>query len=207
TQHLLSIEHTFRETLERFAQTALQSKLTADSSRVLCKNGSGCSVVLELGYVGVANVPGGNVTSSELVRGVAFKRTFSYAVFEQQPKKLKNSKVVLLNVELELKDEKENAEIKLFLNVLLTLLVLIRLNDQSKYQSIVEAKWKIIYDKLDVIVKSGAKVVLSRMSIGDVLRPEETAVGSSAAQRLLRSLSSVLSTLLFCAATVHLPTV
>lgn len=47
-----------------------------------------------------------------LVSGVAFKKTFSYAGFEMQPKKYDNPKIVLLNVELELKSEKENAEIR-----------------------------------------------------------------------------------------------
>lgn len=49
---------------------------------------------------------------SFLVNGVAFKKTFSYAGFEQQPKKFLNPKILLLNVELELKSEKENAEIR-----------------------------------------------------------------------------------------------
>ena len=44
----------------------------------------------------------------------------------------------------------------------------IRLNDPSQYQSIVDAEWKIIYDKLDKCVESGAKVVLSRLAIGDL---------------------------------------
>ncbi len=43
-------------------------------------------------------------------------------------------KILLLNIELELKSEKENAEI--------------RLDDPAKYQSIVDAEWNIIYDKL-----------------------------------------------------------
>ena len=50
---------------------------------------------------------------SFLVNGVAFKKTFSYAGFEQQPKKFLNPKILLLNIELELKSEKENAEIRL----------------------------------------------------------------------------------------------
>lgn len=50
---------------------------------------------------------------SFLVDGVAFKKTFSYAGFEQQPKKFVNPKILLLNIELELKSEKENAEIRL----------------------------------------------------------------------------------------------
>lgn len=49
---------------------------------------------------------------SFLVNGVAFKKTFSYAGFEQQPKKFHDPKILLLNVELELKSEKENAEIR-----------------------------------------------------------------------------------------------
>lgn len=43
-----------------------------------------------------------------------------------------------------------------------------RLSDPSQYQSIVDAEWNIIYDKLDKCVKSGAKVVLSRLAIGDL---------------------------------------
>jgi T-complex protein 1 subunit eta len=49
------------------------------------------------------------VTDSFLVQGVAFKKTFSYAGFEQQPKSFVDPKILLLNVELELKSEKENA--------------------------------------------------------------------------------------------------
>jgi T-complex protein 1 subunit eta len=89
-----------------------------------------------------------------LVKGVAFKKTFSYAGFEQQPKKFKNPKIVSLNVELELKSEKTNAEV--------------RINDVDEYQAVVDAEWKIIYDKLDKIAASGAKVVLSRLPIGDL---------------------------------------
>ncbi|CDP20108.1 unnamed protein product [Coffea canephora] len=91
---------------------------------------------------------------SFLVNGVAFKKTFSYAGFEQQPKKFVNPKILLLNIELELKSKKENAEIRLL--------------DPSQYQSIVDAEWNIIYDKLDKCVKSGAKIMLSRLAIGDL---------------------------------------
>lgn len=44
----------------------------------------------------------------------------------------------------------------------------IRLDDPAKYQSIVDAEWGIIYQKLDNIAASGAKVVLSRLAIGDL---------------------------------------
>ena len=38
----------------------------------------------------------------------------------------------------------------------------------QEYQQIVDAEWEILYDKLEKIVKSGAKVVLSKLPIGDV---------------------------------------
>ncbi|XP_062218240.1 T-complex protein 1 subunit eta isoform X1 [Phragmites australis] len=117
--------------------------------KMLCNAVSGSA-----GCYAKVQVPGGTMRDSFLVNGVAFKKTFSYAGFEQQPKKFLNPKILLLNIELELKSEKENAEI--------------RLSDPLQYQSIVDAEWNIIYDKLDKCVKSGAKIVLSRLAIGDL---------------------------------------
>ena len=57
-------------------------------------------------------------------------------------------------MELELKSEKDSAEI--------------RLENPDDFQKIVDSEWQIIYDKLDLIVKSGAKVVLSKLPIGDL---------------------------------------
>lgn len=67
---------------------------------------------------------------------------------------MQGPKILLLNIELELKSEKENAEV--------------RLDDPSKYQAIVDAEWNIIYDKLARCAESGAKIVLSRLAIGDL---------------------------------------
>jgi T-complex protein 1 subunit eta len=57
-------------------------------------------------------VQGGGLRDSFLVDGVAFKKTFSYAGFEMQPRSFDNPKVLALNIELELKSEKENAEVR-----------------------------------------------------------------------------------------------
>ena len=46
--------------------------------------------------------------------------------------------------------------------------VQIRLEDPGQYQSIVDAEWNIIYQKLDQCAASGAKIVLSRLAIGDL---------------------------------------
>jgi len=49
-----------------------------------------------------------------------------------------------------------------------TNVIQVRLEDPAKYQSIVDAEWNIIYDKLAKCRASGAKVVLSRLAIGDL---------------------------------------
>jgi T-complex protein 1 subunit eta len=104
--------------------------------------------------IGMKKVQGGSLQDSLLVEGVAFKKTFSYAGFEQMTKSFSNPKIVLLNVELELKAERDNAEV--------------RVSDVAAYQKIVDAEWDIIYDKLAKIVASGANIVLSRLAIGDL---------------------------------------
>jgi len=147
-----------RSMLIKCAETTLNSKLVADYKTFFAKMSVDAVSVLgeegSMSSVGMKKITGGSVTDSMLIEGVAFKKCFSYAGFEQQPKKFKNAKVLLLNLELELKAEKDNAEI--------------RITDPDQYQSIVDAEWNIIYEKLELIAKSGANVVLSRLAIGDL---------------------------------------
>ena len=79
-----------RSLLEKCACTSMNSKLISRNQAffapmcvdaVLSLGGS-----LDLNMIGIKKVAGGSVTESELVKGVAFKKTFSYAGFEQQPK-------------------------------------------------------------------------------------------------------------------------
>lgn len=50
--------------------------------------------------------------------------------------------------------EKDNAEV--------------RVEQVSEYQAIVDAEWQIIYQKLEALYQTGAKVVLSKLPIGDL---------------------------------------
>jgi T-complex protein 1 subunit eta len=163
------------ETLRKLAATAMSSKLihrNADfftksmSSSVCPFSGTNLVVVvvdavlsldqddLNEKLIGIKKITGGALQDSMFVNGVAFKKTFSYAGFEQQPKTFKNPKIVCLNVELELKAEKDNAEV--------------RVDQVTEYQAIVDAEWQIIYNKMEALHKTGAKVVLSRLPIGDL---------------------------------------
>ncbi|KAK8789574.1 hypothetical protein WA171_001666 [Blastocystis sp. BT1] len=146
-----------RQMLEKVAGTALNSKLIRSHRDYFAPMivDAVCSLDddLDLGLVGIKKVSGGSVTDSTLIRGVAFEKTFSYAGFEQQPKYFDNPKILLLNLELELKSERDNAEIRI---------------NPDQYQSIVDAEWSIIYEKLDRCIQLGANIVLSRLPIGDL---------------------------------------
>jgi len=153
-----SSDKTIRDDLVKISATSLNSKLIRNSkqffSEIAVDAVLSLDADLELDLIGIKKVKGGSLEDSFLVKGVAFEKTFAYAGFEQQPKKFIKPKLILLNLELELKAEKSNAEI--------------RLKDPSQYQKIVEAEWSIIYEKLDNIVASGAKIVLSTLAIGDL---------------------------------------
>lgn len=140
------------------ASTTLSSKMIAQNkeffARLVVDAVKSLDDYLPLNMIGIKKVNGGSLVDSQLIHGVAFKKTFSYAGFEMQPKCYTNPKIALLNIELELKAEKENAEI--------------RVDNVTEYQNIVDAEWKILYDKLEKIAQSGAKVVLSKLPIGDV---------------------------------------
>jgi len=147
-----------RDLLMKCAMTSLNSKIIARQKEffgnmvvdaVMCLDEN-----LNKDDIGMKMITGGSVTDSFLVKGVCFRKTFSYAGFEQQPKCFIDPSILCLNLELEIKAEKDSAEI--------------RLENPEDFQKIVDAEWKIIYDKLHAIKDSGAKVVLSKLPIGDL---------------------------------------
>jgi T-complex protein 1 subunit eta len=147
-----------RALLEKCAATSMSSKLIHQQSEMFAKMVVDAVSMLDdlmpLNMIGIKKVQGGSLEETELIPGVAFKKTFSYAGFEMQAKNYEKPKIAMLNIELELKAEKDNAEV--------------RVENVEEYQKIVNAEWDILYEKLDRITKSGAKVVLSKLPIGDV---------------------------------------
>ena len=147
-----------RDILKKCAQTSLNSKIISNYKEffgdMVVKAVEHLEDDLDKSLIGIKKVTGGSVTDSKLIEGVAFRKTFSYAGFEQQPKKFQTPKIVLLNLELELKAERENAEV--------------RLENPDDFQKIVDAEWKLIYEKLDKLVACGAQIILSKLPIGDL---------------------------------------
>ena len=148
-----------RELLERCARTAMSSKLIHKNADFFVKMCVDAVLSLDKNdlddkLIGIKKIPGGAMEESLFINGVAFKKTFSYAGFEQQPKKFTNPKILSLNVELELKAEKDNAEV--------------RVEHVEDYQAIVDAEWQLIFEKLRQVERTGANIVLSKLPIGDL---------------------------------------
>ncbi|KAH0794136.1 T-complex protein 1 subunit eta [Histomonas meleagridis] len=154
----VNINASERSILESCAATTLRSKLVSDKreffAKMIVDAVESLDSNLRIEDLGVKMVKGGGIEDSFFVPGVAFKRTFFYAGFDQQPKHFTNPKILLLNVELELQGASSDSEV--------------RVEDPKKYQEIVDAEWKIIQDKLNNCLNCGANVVLSRKPIGDI---------------------------------------
>lgn len=151
-EHLDSLKIPFNEgTLTTLAETSLNSKCIRHEksyfARMLVEG------LKDNGELFIIKVPGGSLHDSTLVNGLAFEKTFTYAGYEQQPRRIENPRICCLNVELEWKSERENAEV--------------RVDSVEEYQQMVNSEWKLIDEKLDDIIGLGSNVVLSSLPIGD----------------------------------------
>lgn len=111
-------EAKFRDLLLKCAATSMSSKLIHHQKPFFSKMVVDAVLTLDQddldeSLIGIKKIPGGGMQDSLLINGVAFKKAFSYAGFEQQPKSFKNPKILCLNVELELKAERDNAEVRI----------------------------------------------------------------------------------------------
>jgi T-complex protein 1 subunit eta len=66
---------------------------------------------LNLEKVTIVKALGGSLTGSFLLDGFAFKKTFVYAGYEQQPKRIEKPKILFLNVEV--RSPKKSSSIKI----------------------------------------------------------------------------------------------
>ncbi|KAH9949378.1 chaperonin Cpn60/TCP-1 family [Amylocystis lapponica] len=140
----------FHSLLLKCASTAMSSKLIHSEKPFFSKmvvDAVECldQEDLDESLIGVKKIAGGGMQDSLLIHGVSFKKTFTYAGAEQQPKSFRDPLIVSLN--------KDNAEV--------------RVDAVSDYQAIVDAEWELS------TASGGAredwrKVILSKLPIGDL---------------------------------------
>ena len=117
--------------LYRYTQTFLNSKIIANYKEFLSEMILEAKEKLEeckdKDLIGIKHTIRGYITDSFLVYGVAFKKVSLMHVLSNNRKNL-NIKIIILNVELELKSEKENCEL--------------RISHPEDFQPFVDAEWK-----------------------------------------------------------------
>lgn len=143
------------EYIELVAGTALNSKILRSHKKQFSEMFQQLLTV-DLEHeesIAIKKVSGGSLEDSVVLNGVVFEKTFSFAGHEQLPKYFKNPKIACLDIELEWKSERDNAEA--------------RISSLKSFREFVDAEWKLITDRLDTIINRGAQVVLSKKPIGD----------------------------------------
>ena len=148
----------FRRILISCCATSLNSKLISGKrhifSEMIVDIGLFMGSEFDPNMISVKEILGGNLSDSFFLKGIVIKKPFSYAGYEKQNKKLYYPEILLLDIELEIKTEKDQSETKI--------------NHISDFKFMVDVEWSVMYEKLDKISQSGAKVVFSRKSIGDL---------------------------------------
>jgi len=94
---------------------------------------------------------GGGTTDSELIKGIVIDKE---RVSPSMPKQVKNAKVALLDVALEIKNPETDAKIQI--------------NEPSQLQAFIDQEERIIRDMVDRVVKSGANVIICQKGIDDL---------------------------------------
>jgi len=154
----IDISKSLDEYIVKCAETALYSKILSAHASLFAQIALRVVKTLgpdgSLGLVGIQAQKGGSTAESELIEGFAIPKCFAYAGAKSQPMAFDAPRVALLNIELEHKAERVNAEV--------------RINSVAEYERVVAAEWTLLFDKLEKIASSGARVVLSSLPVGDV---------------------------------------
>ncbi len=113
---------------------------------------------------------GGAVEDSELVEGIILDKE---KVHPSMPDVVKNAKVALLDVAIEIKNTETEAKIQI--------------TDPNQLQGFIDMEEKIIRDKVEKVAKSGATVVFCQKGIDDLAQHFMAKKGIYAARRVGKS--------------------
>ncbi|EFA78294.1 hypothetical protein PPL_08945 [Heterostelium album PN500] len=100
----------------------------------------------------------GNTFVYRVIDGILFKQTFSYAGSSSLPRFISKPKILLLDINVELKHQKEYATLEI--------------NSMNQYQQFIDLERNLFLNQLDNIYKNNINVVLSTKSIGDFATQE-----------------------------------
>ncbi|MBT3395377.1 thermosome subunit [archaeon] len=163
--------------LTNIAITAMTGKGAESSKDVLSKISVGAvnHIVDSNGDIDIDNIKiekkvGDSTGNSELIKGIVLDKE---RVHSGMPKLVKDAKILLIDIPLELKDTEIDAKIQI--------------NDPSQLQSFVEQEEKILKNMVEKIAKSNADVLFCQKGIDEVAQYNLSKKGIYAVRRVKES--------------------
>jgi len=158
----LVIKKNDTQTLRKIAMTSMFSKGGAGPSKELLADivvDATSRVAEEINgktYVDMDNIQiqkqqGGSIEDCEIVKGIILDKE---RVYEAMPKQVKNAKIALINVALEIKKTEVDAKIEI--------------RDPTQLQAFLDEEESMLKKMVDKVKNSGANVLISQKGIDDV---------------------------------------
>ncbi|MCE4608080.1 MAG: TCP-1/cpn60 chaperonin family protein [Caldisphaeraceae archaeon] len=174
----ISIED--REKLLLVAKTSLNSKAVRDAKDHLANiavdavkaitEKRGNSWVVDVNNVQIIKKYGGSLTDTQLINGIVIDKE---VVHPDMPKRVKDAKIALLDVSLEIEKPEIDMEISL--------------SSPESMKKLIDKQEKMLEEKVEKIVATGANVVITQKGIDDVAQHFLAKKGILAARRVKRS--------------------
>ena len=168
------------EMLEKIAMTAMTGKGAEKAKELLAKLAVKAvrdvadikegRMVINKDNIKIEKKVGGSVEDSELVEGIILDKE---KVHPGMADVVKNAKVILIDVAVEVKSTETEAKIQI--------------TDPSQLQGFIDMEEKIIREKVEKIAKSGANVVFCQKGIDDLAQHFMAKKGMYAARRVSKS--------------------
>jgi thermosome len=161
-RNALAIRKKDIQTLRKIAMTSMSSKggtgpskelladIVVDATSRVAEEINGKTYV-DMSNIQIQNQQGGSIEDSVIIKGVILDKE---RVYEGMPKQVKNAKIALLNVALEVKKTEVDAKIQI--------------RDPMQLQAFLDEEESMLKKMVDKVKNSGANVVICQKGIDDV---------------------------------------
>ena len=149
-----------KESLAKLAVEAVKTVSATENSRV----------VVYKDNIKIEKKQGGSLDDTELVRGIIVDKEI---VHPNMPKKIKDAKIALVDVALEVKETETSAEI--------------RITSPDQLQAFVEQESKMLKDMVNKVAASGCNMLFCQKGIDDLAQHYLAKNGIAAARRVKKS--------------------
>jgi len=176
----ISVESKDKETLEKIANTSMQTKLVSIEATDLAKlvvdavlkiieekNGT---FKVNLDNIKIEKKAGGSISDSELISGIILDKEI---VHSGMPRRIENAKIALISDSLEIKKTEFEAKLNI--------------SSPNQIKSFMEEESQILKDMVNKIKSTGANVVLCQKGIDDIIQHYLSKEGMLAVRRIKES--------------------